>query len=342
MPRLRRSNVNSDGISRHRCGRGFIYRWSGGSRVADPEILDRIAALVIPPAWVDVWICPWPHGHIQAIGTDAAGRRQYLYHEQWRLQRDRAKFKRVLEFGEALPTLRESVTRDLAAGGLTQRRVTALGVRLLDIGCFRVGNVEYAEDHETFGVATLRTSHVTVRKQEVEFRYDAKGSIPRTLSVHDPEVRRAVASLCRRRAPDEDLLAWKRKDEWVSVGATGLNDYIKAEAGPEFSAKDFRTWAGTVCAAVELAQVEGPLTSERSRKRAVARAVGEVAQYLGNTPAVCRSSYIDPRVIDHFEAGDTIRPALRRLGSDLNRYQVQCRVEEAVLRLLTRDAAAVA
>ncbi|HEY2214247.1 MAG TPA: hypothetical protein VGH31_04260, partial [Acidimicrobiales bacterium] len=173
MPRLRRSNVNGPGITRHRCGRGFTYHSSNGVRVADAEVLDRIATLVIPPAWVDVWICPWPHGHIQVIGTDAAGRRQYLYHEQWRVQRDRAKFKRVVEFGQALPALRESVTRDLAVRGLTERRVTALGVRLLDIGCFRVGNVEYAEEHETFGVATLRTSHVTVRKQEVEFAYDA-------------------------------------------------------------------------------------------------------------------------------------------------------------------------
>jgi DNA topoisomerase-1 len=302
--------------------------------VAEVDVLDRIASLAIPPAWVDVWICPWPHGHIQALGTDAAERRQYLYHEHWRVQRDRAKFKRVLQFGESLPRLRKAVDRDLAARGLTERRVTALGVLLLDIGCFRVGNAEYAEEHETFGVATLRTAHVTVHQKGVTFSYDAKGSIPRTVSVRDPEVKLAIAALCRRRGPDEDLLAWKNKDAWVSVGAMGLNDYIKAEAGPDFSAKDFRTWAGTVHAAVELAQVESPLTSERSRKRAITAAVAEVAQYLGNTPAVCRSSYIDPLVIDRFEAGETIRPALRRLGSETDRYQIQRQVESAVLCLL--------
>jgi DNA topoisomerase I len=333
--------VNGAGITRQRCGRGFAYRWSNGVKVADPEVLNRIASLAIPPAWVDVWICPWPHGHIQALGTDAAGRRQYLYHEHWRVQRDRAKFKRVLQFGAALPTLRETVAHDLAQRGLTERRVTALGVRLLDIGCFRVGNAEYAEEHETYGVATLRPAHVTVRKQGVEFSYDAKGSIRRTLTVRDDEVRRAVASLCRRRENDEDLLVWKNRDAWVSVGAAGLNDYIKAEAGPEFSAKDFRTWSGTVCAAVELAKADDP-KSERARQRVVVAAVGEVAQYLGNTPAVCRASYIDPRVIDRFEAGETIRSALRRLGRVTDRYAVQRGVESAVLRLLAHDSAAVA
>jgi DNA topoisomerase I len=310
--------------------------------VADPAVVARISALVIPPAWEDVWICPWPNGHLQAVGTDSAGRRQYRYHDAWRVQRDQAKFSRLLEFGQALPALRKQVERDLTGRGLSQQRVTALGVRLLDIGCFRVGNTEYADEHETFGVATLRTSHVTVRRQEVEFAYTAKGSIERTVTVRDPEVRRAVASLCRRREPDEDLLAWTHRGAWVNVSAADINGYIKAEAGPTFSAKDFRTWTGTVAAAVELARIPEPLTSQRARRRAETEAVAAVACLLGNTPAVCRSSYIDPRVIDRFESGDTIRAALKRLGGEDDQYRIQCGVESAVLRLLAGDASAAA
>jgi DNA topoisomerase I len=334
VPRLRRSDVNGPGIVRRRCGRGFTYQWSTGSKVADREVLDRIAALAIPPAWQEVWICPWPHGHIQAIGTDAAGRRQYRYHDDWRVQRDRAKFERVLDFARALPALREVVARDLAGRGLGQRRVTATGVRLLDIGCFRVGNAEYAEEHETFGIATLHIAHVTVREHALKFEYSAKGSIDRSLTVCDPVVSRAVRSLCRRRAPEDDLLAWKDRDTWVTVGAAGINDYIKAEAGEDFSAKDFRTWAGTVRAAVELAKVHEAGASQRARRRAVVAAVREVADHLGNTPAVCRSSYIDPRVIDCFETGETISAAVRKLGDTSDSYQVQCAVEKAVLNLI--------
>jgi DNA topoisomerase-1 len=342
VPRLRRTNVNSAGISRRRCGRGFTYRWSNGSRVVDTDVLARIAALAIPPAWEDVWICPWPNGHLQAVGTDAAGRRQYRYHDAWRVQRDQAKFARLLDFGEALPALRRQVERDLSGRGLNQQRVTALGVRLLDVGCFRIGNAEYADEHETFGVATLRTSHVTVRRQEVEFAYPAKGSIDRTVTVRDPEVRRAVASLYRRREPDEDLLAWTQRGEWVNVGAADINAYLKTHAGSSFSAKDFRTWTGTVAAAVELARVPQPLTSQRARRRAETEAIAAVADMLGNTPAVCRSSYVDPRVIDRFESGDTVRSALVRLGGEQDSYQIQCGMEPAVLRLLAEDASAAA
>jgi DNA topoisomerase IB len=305
-------------------------------------VVDRIRDLAVPPAWKEVWICPWPNGHIQALGTDAAGRRQYRYHDAWRWQRDQAKFDRVLDFGRALPALRKTVAEDLRGRGLTQRRVTAVGVRLLDIGCFRVGNTEYAEEHETYGIATLRVEHVTMRRHEVEFAYSAKGSIERVVTVTDAEVRRAVSSLCRRRAPADELLAWRDKDAWVTVGAAGLNDYIKAEAGEEFSAKDFRTWSGTVYAATELARATAGNSSQRRRQRSIATAMKEVAQYLGNTPAVCRSSYVDPRIIDCFESGDTIAAALKRVGDEQDRYTMQCAVEGAVLDLLGASVAAVA
>jgi DNA topoisomerase I len=304
--------------------------------VADREILDRIAALAIPPAWQHVWICPWPNGHIQAIGIDAAGRRQYRYHDVWREQRDKDKFTHIVEFGRALPTLRKAVARDLAKKGLGRQRVVALGVRLLDIGCFRVGNAEYAEEHETFGVATLRVDHVSLGRHQVDFAYAAKGSIERTLSVDDGEVRRAITSLLRRREPSDNLLSWKRGATWADVGAKEINDYIKAHAGENFSAKDFRTWSATVLAAVELARREVDATSStQRRRRAIGAAVKEVAQHLGNTPAVCRSSYIDPRLIDSFESGESRAPALKRIPKTLDRYGVQCAAEGAVLALLS-------
>jgi DNA topoisomerase-1 len=340
MPRLRRSNIKGNGIARRRCGRGFTYRWSNGQRVVDREVLDRIDALAIPPAWQEVWICPWPHGHIQAVGTDAAGRRQYRYHDAWRKQRDREKFERTVEFGQALPHLREVVNRDLDRRGLDLRRVAAVGVRLLDIGCFRVGNAEYAEEHETFGIATLRHDHVAVAHGEVTFSYQAKGSIDRTVTVRDAQIHRAVRSLRRRRSGHDELLAWKKKDEWVNVGASDLNDYIKSVAGEQFSAKDFRTWSGTVLAAVALATTAVSTNSERSRQRAVAAAIKEVAEYLGNTPAVCRSSYVDPRIIDRFEAGDTVAVAVPKLAEEPDRHRLACRAEAAVLALLTDHAAA--
>jgi DNA topoisomerase I len=335
VPRLRRSNINGNGIERRRCGRGFTYRWTNGQKVVDREVLDRIDALAVPPAWQDVWICPWPHGHIQAVGTDAAGRRQYRYHDAWRQQRDREKFERIVEFGHVLPHLREVVTRDLNRRGLDQRRVAAVGVRLLDIGCFRIGNAEYAEEHETFGIATLRHDHVGIAHGEVTFSYAAKGSIDRTVTVDDPQIHRAVMSLRRQRSGHDELLAWKRKDEWVNVDASDINDYIKSVVGEQFSAKDFRTWTGTVLAAVALATTTVSTNSERSRQRAVAAAIKEVAECLGNTPAVCRSSYVDPRIIDRFEAGDTVATAVAELSRESDQHRIACGVEAAVLTLLS-------
>jgi DNA topoisomerase IB len=308
--------------------------------VTDPEVLQRIANLAVPPAWVDVWICPWPNGHIQAIGTDAAGRRQYRYHDDWRKRRDQEKFGRILDFARVLPSLREVVAADLALRGLKKERILATGVRLLDIGCFRVGGEEYAEEHETYGVATLRVAHVACRRDELVFEYPAKGSIMRTATVRDPEVYRVIQSLRRRRGPDDDLLAWREHQEWVSARAPDLNAYIKAHVGEAFSAKDFRTWSGTVCAAVALARAGKPVTKS-ARSRDITAAVKEVAEYLGNTPAVARSSYIDPRVIDRFQAGETIAAALKRRGGT-EALERDATVQKAVLELLDDVSDAVA
>ena len=307
MPRLRRANPHSPGIHRTRHGRGYTYTWSQtGERVEDPDTLERIEALVIPPAWKDVWICPWPHGHIQAVGTDAAGRRQYMYHEAWRRRRDAEKYARALEFGAVLPEVRNRVAADLSGDDLSDRRVLAAAVRLLDIGCFRIGSEAYARDHETFGIATLKKDHVAFRSGEMIFCYPAKGSITRTLSVRDPEVEQVLLPLRRRRAGSDQLLAYKSGRAWVDLHSADVNAYLKEVAGPDFSAKDFRTWSGTVYAAVQLALVEPPPKSARSRRRALVAAIKETAEHLGNTPAVCRSSYVNPRVLDLFEEGRTI------------------------------------
>jgi DNA topoisomerase IB len=308
--RLRRSDLAGPGLTRRRCGRGFTYVWTTGERVTDRDTLDRIKALVIPPAWTDVWICPWPHGHIQALGTDAAGRRLYRYHDQWRKRKDKEKFERAVEFGLALPSLRRAVRVDLARPGLGRRRVVAAGIRLLDLGCFRVGGEEYAEENDTFGVAPLQHEHVTMRQGQLTFEYPAKGSIVRKVSIEDAELGRVVKSLRRGRAKSDDLLAWKDKGQWIDVRAADLNAYIKEEAGPQFSAKDFRTWSATVYAGVILARKPQAKSSSSGRRKVVAAAVKEVAERLGNTPAVCRSAYIDPRVIDHFNDGQTIASAL--------------------------------
>lgn len=215
--------------------------------------MERIRGLAVPPAWVNVWICPWPNGHIQAIGTDAAGRRQYLYHDDWRLRRDRQKFDRVLAFARSLPRLRGVVARDLAAEGLGRERVLAAAVRLLDIGCFRIGGEEYAEDHETFGIATLQKKHVRLRGTSMVFDYPAKGSHRGIVEVGDDQAQAVVSALKSRRAGGQDLLAYKQDRRWVSASSEDVNAYIKARAGDDYSAKDFRTWSATVLAAATLA-----------------------------------------------------------------------------------------
>ncbi len=227
VPRLRRSDCHAPGITRRRQGRGFSYRWANGERVDDPDVVDRIRRLAVPPAWTDVWICPWPQGHIQAVGTDDAGRRQYRYHDDWHAQRSREKFERVLTFGRALPDLRTVVDRDLAGTRPTHERVLAGAVRLLDLGFFRIGGEEYAHQHETFGIATLQKCHVRLHGGEMVFDYPAKGSIERTVSVRDPEVFRLLQSLKRRRGGSQNLFAHRTGSQWVDVRSTEINAYIR-------------------------------------------------------------------------------------------------------------------
>jgi DNA topoisomerase IB len=334
---LRRSDCSGPGIVRRGRGRGFEYRNHDGRRVDDPEVLARIRALGIPPAWKDVWICPSPAGHLQATGTDAAGRKQYLYHSQWRVRRDAEKFADMARFAHALPDLRAHVQDDLDGDGFTRARVLACAVRLLDRGFFRIGSEEYTVQNESFGLATMRKAHVKVGADgEMEFDYPAKSGQRRVQAVVDPQAGEIVAALKRRRRGGEDLLAFKDGRRWRDVRSEDINAYIKEATGDDFSAKDFRTWNATVLAAVALSvsgQVAGTVTG---RKRAIARAVKEVAHYLGNTPAVCRASYIDPRVFDAYRGGLVIGRPLREAAEvQPGELPIHHRaVEEAVLDLI--------
>ncbi|MBV8162551.1 MAG: DNA topoisomerase IB [Acidimicrobiia bacterium] len=344
MPRLRRVTCNDPGLTRRRAGRGFVYLAADGTRLTDAtdaDVLARIRALAIPPAWTDVWICTDDNGHLQAVGTDAAGRRQYLYHAAWRTRRDREKFEHMLLFARALPRIRRACAKHLARPDLDRERVLACAVRLLDLGFFRIGTEGYAEQHQHYGLATMLKEHVRVDGDVVTFDYVAKAGKRRVQSVVDPAVHEIVAQLRRRRTGGPQLLAYKENGRWREVRSTDINDFIKELAADDFTAKDFRTWSATVLAAVALA-VSTEARSATARKRAVAYAMKEVAHYLGNTPAVCRSSYVDPRLVDRFQAGITIAPALSKLGEGaaFGQLAIQGAVEEAVLALLDGDPAA--
>ncbi|HSD48358.1 MAG TPA: DNA topoisomerase IB [Actinomycetota bacterium] len=335
MARLRRVSSGVPGIVRHRHGRGFRFVHPSGRPVRDPETLTRICALAIPPAWTDVWICPDPLGHLQAMGTDAAGRRQYRYHDAWRARRDAQKFDRMLGFARGLPALRERVVEDLRLSGVPRERVLAGAVRLLDQASFRVGSESYARDNGSFGLATLRKEHVHLRAGTAVFDFEAKSGQRLVQEVANPDVVPLIRTLKRRRTGGPELLAYREGDVWRDVRSADVNAYVKEVAGDGYSAKDFRTWHGTVVAAVALALAEGERTSVTSRRRQVSSAIRDVAEFLGNTPAVARASYVDPRVIDRFEEGVTIAPALERSSAeDLDDPAFREVVEAAVLDLL--------
>jgi DNA topoisomerase IB len=311
-----------------------MYVHPNGRRVRDDATLDRIRSLAIPPAWEDVWICPDERGHLQAVGTDGAGRKQYLYHEAWRARRDRQKFDRVLRLARRLPAMRKVCDRDLSSSRLTRERALAGAVRLLDLGFFRIGSEAYTEENGSYGLATLRRSHVRVTRDEVRFDFSAKGGQRRIQTIQDPALARLTRALLGRKGGGRELLAFREGKAWRDVRSEDVNAYLKDLADEEVSAKDFRTWHATVLTAALLASEEEGLTSVTSRKRVVSSAVKEVAASLGNTPAVCRASYIDPRVIERFLNGETI--SLPR-GWDLSDDAVRAVVESAVLDLLLAE-----
>jgi DNA topoisomerase I len=341
VPRLRRVSCADPGYTRRRAGKGFVYIDWAGMRVADAELTARFKALAIPPAWTDVWICTHEHGHLQATGVDVKGRRQYIYHPVWREQRDREKFADMLEFGSALPRIRERCGKNLLRPEMDRDRILSCAIRLLDLGFFRIGTEGYAEQNQHYGLATIRKEHVVVDGNMVTFDYVAKSGKRRIQTVVDPTVTDIIRQLKRRRSGGPELLAYKLDGRWRDVKSVDINEYIKQISGADFTAKDFRTWNATVLAAVALAVSEQAGGSKTSRTRAITRAMKEVSHYLGNTPAVCRASYVDPRVIDHYQAGLTIAPALHKLGDGaiFGQLATQGAIEKAVLDLLAEEPA---
>jgi DNA topoisomerase IB len=335
--RLRRSELSKPGIARKRRGKGFSYYRPDGKTLSDPETLQRIKDLVIPPAWKNVWIAPYSNGHIQAVGVDAAGRRQYLYHSAWQQERAEEKFDRVLELSTRLPAWRAEIAKDLTRSGLTRKRVLAVALRLLDRGYFRAGGEQYAEENESYGLSTLLCEHVVVRRDAVEFDFPAKSGVRRTVEIEDPEVVRAVRALMRRPNRTERLLVCRASSGWLDVRAADLNDRFKELVGDEYTVKDLRTWHGTVLAAAAFADAD-PAVSQRVAKRVESAVMKEVAQELGNTPAVARGSYVDPRVVAGYEQGLTIAAAARR-AERIRKPDVAQEILDKATRMLIRRVA---
>lgn len=340
MPRLHRVDPSAPGFTRRRRGTGFSYEDTRGRPVRDGAVLERIRGLAIPPAWTDVWICADPHGHLQAVGVDAAGRRQYRYHPSWRERQDVTKFRRVESFARALPALRETIERDLGLDGAPKERVMAAAVRLLDRATFRIGSEEYADRHGSFGLATIRKSHVHVEGSILTFDYVAKAGVRQVHRIDDPLLVPVVEQMKKRRGSGHELLAYRDGRRWRDVRSADINAYIKELLGEEHSAKDFRTWHATVLAAIDIARLPAAGDGGRAAKRSIATTVRRVADHLGNTPAVCRASYIDPRVFDRFREGRTVAPALRRVPADDD--EAREAVELAVLDLLGDEGATLA
>jgi DNA topoisomerase-1 len=317
---LSRSDPRSPGISRVRVDGGFQYRDPAGSEVADPATLARIRALVLPPAWRDVWISPDPLGHIQATGVDSRGRTQYRYHDLWREQRDAQKFEHMLRFAAALPALRTAAVRDLGRRRLDRDRVAASAVRLIDLGLFRIGGERYAELDHHYGVATLEKRHVTVRRGGAVFDYVAKEGKRREITVADRAVLGTLRTLASSDNGLDTLLAWQDGSAWHRLHSHDVSAYIAEHADGHFTAKEFRTWNATVLMALQLAGA-GPADSPGAAKTAINAGVRAVAQWLGDTPTIARSSYIDPRLISRYESGGglaavPVLPAVLPVGPD--------------------------
>ena len=340
---LRHTSDRRPGITRRRAGRGFVYRDADGRTIRDPDVLARVRALAVPPAWIEVWICPAPNGYLQATGRDARGRKQYRYHKRYRNRREAAKYERLIAFASALPKIRARVDHDLARNGLDREKVLAAIVRLLELTLIRVGNDEYARLNRSFGLTTLRDRHASVRGSSVRFRFRGKSGRLHEVGLRD----RRLAAIVRRcqDLPGQELFQYVGEDgEPVDIASDDVNDYLRSIA-PEVTAKDFRTWAGTVLAYRALRALDPP-ESDREATRNVVAAIRETAGLLGNTPAVCRKAYVHPVVVEAYLDG-RLRGALLQAVEDdgTSPMETTPREEKAVVNLLRRrirdDAARV-
>ena len=329
---LRYVSDESPGIRRKRAGKSFTYADADGATIRDEETLKRIRSLAIPPAWNDVWICPSPRGHLQATGRDARGRKQYRYHPRWRETRDEAKYGRMIAFAEALPAIRARAEADTSRPGLGREKVLGTVVRLLESTLVRVGNREYARENKSFGLTTMRDRHATIEGTTLRFEFTGKGGKKWSVGLRD----RRLANVVRRcqELPGQELFQYLDEEgQRCSVGSADVNEYLREISGQELTAKDFRTWAGTVLAAQALAEVEA-LDAEAARKSSVVRAVEQVAERLGNTPTICRKCYVHPAVIDAFMDGTTIGTLQDRLADELDNGGLSA--EEALVMALLR------
>jgi DNA topoisomerase I len=326
------------GIRRRMGPLGFQYIATTGRMIRQKAEIARINKLAIPPAWTDVWICPDPRGHIQATGRDAKGRKQYRYHPQWRVCRDETKYDRMIAFADALPKIRERTNADVAKAGLSREKVLATVVQLLEKSLIRVGNDEYARKNRSFGLTTMRNSHVQVRGGKVRFEFRGKSGIRHSVDVEDKRLARIVKA-CQE-LPGQELFEYiDDEGERRDVGSADVNAYLKEITGEDFTAKDFRTWAGTVLACTALRGLE-EVDSQARAKKNVVRAIEAVAGVLGNTKAVCRKSYIHPAVIDSYMDGSMLETLSKRAGNAARRKLSRLKPEEvAVLTLLQQRLA---
>ncbi|HEY3232009.1 MAG TPA: DNA topoisomerase IB [Roseiflexaceae bacterium] len=335
---LRYTSDANPGIRRKHTGKGFRYIGPAGEPIRDADMLRRIKALAIPPAWTEVWICPTPNGHLQATGRDAKGRKQYRYHPRWRATRDETKYERMIAFGRALPRIRARVEQDMALPGLPREKVLATIVRLLETTLIRVGNEEYARDNRSFGLTTMRDRHVKISGTALRFEFRGKSGVRHSVDIRDRRLA-AIVKRCRD-IPGYELFQYLDADsQCQTIDSADVNDYLRAISGEDFTTKDFRTWAGTVLAARALQEFEA-FDSATQAKKKIVRAIEVVAERLGNTPSVCRKCYIHPAVIDAYMDGSLLESLQQRTEQELTSALPDLPPEEAaVLALLQKRLA---
>jgi DNA topoisomerase I len=329
---LRYVSDRSKGIAREMTSLGFVYRGPDGSRITDEETLDRIRKLAVPPAWTDVWICPSARGHLQATGRDARGRKQYRYHPRWRVVRDETKYDRMIAFAQALPLIRKRTEQDLARPGLPREKVLATVVQLLEKTLIRVGNDEYAKANRSYGLTTMRDKHVAVNGSSVRFEFRGKSGKSHTIDMQNKRLAQIVKR-CRD-LPGYELFQYVDEQGTRQViDSADVNDYLREISGQDFTAKDFRTWVGTVLAARALATF-GPCSSDTQAKRNLMTAIEAVAGLLGNTKSVCRKSYIHPAIIDSYMDRSLVQTLGQRIEAALDDLSDLQPDERAVLKFL--------
>jgi DNA topoisomerase-1 len=332
---LRYFSDTRPGIRRKRKGTEFQFLKPDGSVVTDQNTLVRIKRLAIPPAWEEVWICPLENGHIQATGRDTRGRKQYRYHTKWREQRDQSKYERMMAFADALPEIRKRVKQDLSLRGLPRDKVLATVVRLLEATLIRVGNDEYAKQNKSYGLTTMHDRHVKIRGGRISFAFKGKSGKRHDIDVRDPQLAKIVKR-CQD-LPGQELFAYEDDEGRAhDVGSQDVNEYLRRICGQDFTAKDFRTWSGTVLAAIALREFEACTTKTQAKKNVVT-AVEAVSRMLGNTPAVCRKCYVHPAILDSYLEGSTIEVLKQRVNGSIGAEPVKLKPEEtAVLAFLRR------